>query len=98
MRLIQIINKKKFTLISLFLFIYVMLNLFEGDRGLISYFKNKQLKKQLINHEKSLRAELLVIEKKNDLLTNLIDLDYLEILYRSKFMLGKETENIFTKN
>ena len=28
-------------------------------------------------------------EKKNNLLTDIIDLDYLEILYREKFMLGK---------
>tara|TARA_B100000686_G_C16196882_1_gene668620 strand:- start:38 stop:334 length:297 start_codon:yes stop_codon:yes gene_type:complete len=98
MRFVQIINRKRFTLIGLFLFIYVMVNLFEGERGLISYYKNKQIKKQLIIKEKLLKAELISIENKNDLLTGLIDLDYLEILYRSKFMLGKKNEYIFTNN
>ena len=51
-----------FALIGLFLFIYVMVNLFEGERGLISYYKNKQIKKQLIIKEKLLKAELISIE------------------------------------
>ena len=36
MKFIEIINNKKLTLISIFLFLYVMINLFEGERGLIS--------------------------------------------------------------
>ena len=38
------------------------------------------------------------IEKKNSLLTNSIDLDYLETLYREKFMIGKFNEKIYTTN
>ena len=72
MRFIKIINNKRFTLLSIFLFLYVIFNLIDGERGLISY-----------------------IEKKNDLLTGNIDLDYLEILYREKFMVGKNNEKIF---
>jgi len=96
MRFIQIINQKKFTFISFFLFLYVVLNLFEGERGVISYYKNLQLKRQLINEEKLLKSQLVSVEKKNNLLTGSIDLDYLEILYRTKFMLGKVKEKVFT--
>ena len=38
------------------------------------------------------------IEKMNSLLTNKIDLDYLEILYREKFMVGKSNEYIYKSN
>jgi len=41
MRFLEIINRKKFALLSVFLFIYVMLNLLDGERGLISYIRNK---------------------------------------------------------
>ena len=35
------------------------------------------------------------IRNKNNLLTINVNLDYLEILYRNKFMLGKPNEKIF---
>ena len=43
MRFVQIINQKKFTLICIFLCLYVILNLFDGERGLISYFEKKAI-------------------------------------------------------
>jgi len=42
MRFVEIINYNKFTLISISLCLYVMLNLFDGERGLISYFEKKK--------------------------------------------------------
>ena len=98
MRFIEIISQKKFTLISIFLFIYVALNLLEGERGIVSYYKNQQIKKQLVNEKELLDLQLSAIEKKNSLLTDSIDLDYLEILYRNKFMLGKPEEKVFINN
>ena len=95
MRFIEIINQKKFTLISIFLFLYVILNLFDGERGLISYYEKQRLKDQLIQEKNFLIKELALVEKKNNLLTDIIDLDYLEILYRTKFMLGKKSEKIY---
>ena len=95
MRFIEVINSKKFTLISIFLFLYVILNLLDGERGLISYIEKKQMITQLIDKKKSLETELYLIENKNNLLTDSIDLDYLETLYRSKFMVGKKSEKIF---
>ena len=98
MRFIEIILKRKFTLISIFLFLYVSLNLLDGERGLISYYKNQQVKKQLIQDMDKLNNDLILIEKVNGLLTENIDLDYLEILYREKFMVGKKDEKIYNAN
>jgi len=97
MRFVEIINKKKFTLICSSLFIFVVANLLDGERGLISYFEKQKIKNQLIQEKKSLLHELHFIEKKNSLLTDIIDVDYLETLYRKKFMLGKKNEKIYTK-
>ena len=95
MKFVEIINKKKFTLISIFLFIYLALNLFDGERGLISYYEKQQKIDQLMQKKERLLVKLNIIEKKNKLLTDAIDTDYLEILYRKKFMMGKENEKIF---
>ena len=98
MRFVQIINQKKFTLIAVFLFLYVLINLLDGQRGLISYYEKQKIKQQLIEEEKALSIKLAMVEKKNMLLTDKIDLDYLEILYRQKFMVGKSNEHIYKSN
>ena len=97
MRFIEIINHKKFTLISIFLCLYVMLNLFDGERGLISYFEKQKIKEQLLQEQKLLALRIDLIEKKNSLLTDIVDIDYLETLYRKKFMVGKPNEKIYVK-
>ena len=95
MRFLQINSHKKFTLISVFLFLYVALNLLDGERGLISYYEKQKIKQQLTKDKKLLVTQLNFIEKKNSLLTDIIDLDYLETLYRKKFMAGKSSEKIY---
>ena len=95
MGFIKIINDKKFTLISIFLFLYVFINLLEGVRGIISYLEKNKIKNQLIQEKKTLISQLSIVEKKNNLLTKKIDLDYLEMLYRQKFVRGKTNEKVF---
>ena len=51
MRFVQIINQKKFTLITVFLFLYVLINFLDGQRGLISYYEKQKIKQQLIEEE-----------------------------------------------
>ena len=97
MQFIEKISKKKFTLISILMFLYIIFNLLEGERGLISYFENKILKKQLIKEKQEIKVQLHSYEKKNRLLTDNLDLDFLETLYRKKFMIGKEKEKIYVK-
>jgi len=95
MSFLQIINKKKITLISISLFLYVILNLIDGERGLISYYEKKNMINNLSNKENELTKKLNLVEKKNKMLTEIIDLDYLETLYREKFMVGKKEEKVF---
>tara|TARA_B100000029_G_scaffold325093_1_gene317564 strand:+ start:1403 stop:1705 length:303 start_codon:yes stop_codon:yes gene_type:complete len=95
MRFVEIINRKKFTLISIFLFLYIIINLFEGQRGLVSYFEKQNAKENLIKKKQELTLQLNLIEKKNKLLTDVIDTDYLETLYRKMFMVGKKNEKIY---
>ena len=98
MKFVQIINQRKFTLITVFLFLYVLINLLDGQRGLISYYEKQKVKQQLIEEEKELSVKLAMVERKNKLLTGKVDLDYLEILYREKFMVGKSNEHIYKSN
>ena len=98
MRFVQKINQKKFTLITFILFLYVLLNFLDGERGLISYYEKQKIKEQLIKEKKALTIKLTTVEKKNRLLTEKVDLDYLEILYREKFMVGKSKEHIYKSN
>ena len=97
MRFIQKINQKKFTLISVFLFLYVILNLLDGERGLISYHEKQKIIEQLDQEKKSLLHQLHSFEAKNSLLTDVVDTDYLEILFRKKFMVGKQNERIYVE-
>jgi len=97
MSFLQIINKKKITLISIFLFLYLILNLFDGERGLISYFEKKNIINNLSLEKKLLIKKINLIEKKNNMLTDVIDLDYLETVYREKFMVGKKSEKVFVE-
>jgi len=95
MRFIKIINNKWFVLINIFLFLFVLLNLLDGERGLISYFEKKEIKKNLIKEKNYLISKLKIMEKRNSLLTSDIDLDYLETIYRKKLMVGKEDERVY---
>ena len=98
MRFIEIINDKKFSLLSIFLFIYVILNLLDGERGLISFYEKQKIKNNLINKKESLIVKLNLMEKNNRLLTENIDLDYLETVFRKKFMYGKKGEKVYLNN
>ena len=72
-----------------------MLNLFDGERGLISYYEKQKRIEQLFQEKESLVLQLDSVAKKNSLLTDIIDTDYLETLYREKFMVGKINEKIY---
>ena len=97
MQFIENIKDKKFIFLSILLFIYLILNFFDGERGLISYYDKQKKLENLILEKQIIISKLNDVRKKNDLLTNNIDLDYLEILYRNKFMLGKPSEKVFYK-
>ena len=92
MRLIQIFKNKKIFLLNIFLTLYVSINLIGGERGLISFFEKKNIEESLIQKEIELSHKLNEIEKKNRLLSENINLDYLDTLYREKLRFGKKDE------
>ena len=81
MRLVKIFKTKKIFLLNIFLTLYVSINLIGGERGLISYFEKKNMEKFLAQKEIELTQKLKEIEKKNKLLSENINLDYLDTLY-----------------
>ena len=89
------IKKNYFILIITFLFIYFFFNLLGGDRGLISYIKKKEIYEDLKTKQNDLRIKIQDLEHKNSLLTENIDLDFIEILIRDKFLFGKEGETTY---
>ena len=93
--MIDKLKKNYFLLIITFLIIYFFFNLLEGNRGLISYFEKKEIYKKLDSDQKVLSDKILVLEQKNSLLTENIDLDFIEILIREKFLFGKEGETTY---
>ena len=93
--MIDKLKKNYFLLIITFLIIYFFFNLLEGNRGLISYFEKKEVYKKLETDQKKLSDKILALEHKNSLLTENIDLDFIEILIREKFLFGKEGETTY---
>ena len=89
------IKKNYFLLISTFLVIYFFFNLLDGERGLFSYFKKKEILINLQIEETNLSNKIRDLKFKNSLLSNKLDLDYVEILIREKFLFGKEGETLY---
>jgi len=89
------IKKNYFLLITTFFFLYFIFNLLDGERGLFSYFEKKRLLTNLQNEETKITNKIKDLEFKNSLLTNNLDLDYIEILLRKKFLLGKREEKFY---
>ena len=89
------IKKNYFLLISTFLMIYFFFNLLDGERGLFSYFKKKEILMNLTKEEMDLRVRIKDLEFKNSLLSDNLDLDYVETLLREKFLFGKEGETLY---
>ena len=89
------LKKNYFILIITFLFIYFFFNLLDGERGIISYIVKKDIYDQLKNDHNVLVNKIADLEHKNSLLTDNIDLDFIEILIREKFLFGKEGETTY---
>ena len=66
-----------------------------GERGLISYFEKKQVLKELKNKELIIIDQIEDLDFKNSLLSDNLDLDYIETLIRERFLFGKKNEKIY---
>ena len=89
------LKKNYFLLISTFLILYFFFNLLSGQRGLISYFEKKQVLNDLKKQESLLINKINDLDFKNSLLSDNLDLDYIEILIRERFIFGKKKETIY---
>ena len=93
--MLRLIKRNYFLLISVFLIFYFGFNLVSGERGLFSYIEKKQLLSNLKKEELSLTSKIEEKEHKNSLLSNNLDLDYIETLIRERFLFGKKDETIY---
>jgi len=91
----RIIKKNYFLLISTFIILYFIFNLLDGERGMFSYIKKKEILQNLQKKEKDYINKINDLEFKNSLLTTNLDLDYIETLIRSKFFFGKKEETVY---
>ena len=89
------LKKNYFLLVSTFLILYFFFNLLSGQRGLISYFEKKQILNNLKQNEILLINKINNLDLKNSLLSDNLDLDYIEILIRERFLFGKKNETIY---
>ena len=93
--MLKSIKNNYFLLISVFLISYFFFNFLSGQRGLISYFEKKQTLNDLKKEELLLIHQIKDLDFKNSLLSDNLDLDYIETLIRERFLFGKENETIY---
>ena len=89
------LKKNYFIIISFFLILYFFTNLLSGDRGLFSYYEKKGQLSKLEKEEILLTKKIEDLTFKNSLLSDNLDLDFIEILIREKFLFGKKGEKIY---
>ena len=89
------LKKNYLTIILSFLILYLIISLLSGERGLVSYFEKKQLLSNLESEEENLVKKISDLENKNSLLSDNLDLDFVEILIRDKFLYGKKNETTY---
>ena len=94
MKLLIFFKTKKLLLLNILLTFYIVTNLVGGERGLVSFYEKERIYKDLIQKEKKLSNELSELEKKNQLLSTNLDLDYVDMIYREKLKFGKKDEII----
>ena len=92
------LKKNYFSLVSIFLILYFFFNLMSGDRGLISYFDKKQILINLQIKESKLLKNIEKLEFNNSLLSDNLDLDFVETLIRERFLFGKKNDKIYIIN
>ena len=93
--MIKNIKDKLLFIIPILLILYFILNLFGGNRGLFSYFEKRNHLNNLKKEKNLIIQEIEELKKSNILLSDNLDTDYIEILLRDKFLLGKKGETVY---
>ena len=98
MEFLNVLKRKKLLFLNIFFVLYISINLFTGERGLISFFEKKKLLNDLNEEQIFLVNELRNVENKNNLLSKNLNLDLVDTLIREKFMFGKKNEVVIKIN
>ena len=98
MNFFNVFKKRKILFLNVFLFLYIILNLLTGERGLMAYFEKNELEKKLIKTKAKLTEEIKILDNKNSLLSSNLNFDFIDILIRDKLKLGKKEEIIIKIN
>ena len=93
--MINVIKKNIIFIIPIILILYFSLNLLGGNRGLFAYLDKKDQFENLLEKKLFLTNEVAKLKKINSLIDENLDNDYLEILIRDKFVIGKKGENTY---
>ena len=93
--MINTIKKNFILILPIILIVYFSLNLLGGNRGLFAYLDKKDQFENLLEKKKFLTIEITKVKKINSLIGENLDKDYLEILIRDKFVVGKKGENTY---
>ena len=93
--MLKILKINYFLLVSTFLILYFFFNLMSGERGLVSYFEKQTILHNLKEKEKQLTNKIKGVDFKNTLLSDNLDLDYIETLIRERFLFGKKNETLY---
>ena len=93
--MLRLIKRNYFLLISVFLIFYFSFNLVSGERGLFSFIDKKKILSDLKNKELILINKIDDMDHKNALLSDNLDLDFIETLIRERFLFGKKNEIIY---
>ena len=94
----KVLKRRKILFLNIFLFLYIVVNLFTGDRGLLSYFEKSQLEKDLNKKKTLLTKAIDEIEHKNILLSENLNFDFIDILIREKLKFGNKDEILIKLN
>ncbi len=89
------LKKNYFLIFSIFLILYFFFNFMSGERGFVSYLEKREILKNLKFKEVKLIEKIEDVDFKNSLLSDNLDLDYIEILIRERFLFGKNGEKIY---
>ena len=98
MRFLEVIKRKKILFLNIFLLLYILINLLDGNRGLLSYFEKKEVQRELNEKQIFLTQELKKTEYKNKLLSDNLNFDFVDTLIRDKLKFGHKEEILIKLN
>ena len=98
MRFLESLKRKKILFLNIFLLLYILINLLDGNRGLLSYFEKKVIQKELKDKQIFLTQELEKTEHKNKLLSDNLNFDFVDTLIRDKLKFGHKEEILIKLN